>query len=46
MNSEDKAFLEKLCVKESNNLTGLEHFGTAEFSICLGWGSTPLLVKK
>ena len=41
MNSKDKAFLEKFCVKESSNLIGLENLGTAGFSITavLGWYS-------
>ena len=41
MNSKDKAFLEKFCVKESSNLIGLENFGATGFSITamLGWCS-------
>ena len=41
MNSKDKAFLEKFCVKESSNLIGLENLETAGFSITavLGWYS-------
>ena len=35
MNSEDKAFLEKFCVKESSSLVGLEIFGGARFSITI-----------
>ena len=33
MNSEDKAFPKKFCVKESSKLIGLENFGVAGFSI-------------
>ena len=42
MNSKDKTFLGKFCVKESSILTGLEDFETSEFSIKFGlWWSSP-----
>ena len=43
MNSKDKAFLEKFCVNESSNLTGLENFWAAGFSITARFGGTPTI---
>ena len=36
MNSKDKTFLEKFCVKESSNMTGLENFEAVGFLIIAG----------
>ena len=38
MNSKDKDFLEKFCVKESSNLIGLENFGVTGW---VGWDGIP-----
>ena len=43
MNSKDKAFLEKFCVNESSNLTALENFWAAGFSITARFGGTPTI---
>ena len=48
MNSKDKAFLEKFCVKESSNLIGRENFETSGFFITalLGWHSPSQKMAK
>ena len=43
MNSKITAFLEKFCVKESNNLIDPENFEAKRFSIM---GSTPAISQK
>ena len=43
INSKDKAFLENFCVNESSNLTGLENFWAAGFSITARFGGTPTI---
>ena len=44
MNSNEKAFLEKFCVKQSSNLIGLENVGAAGFTIATV--VLPLSLKK
>ena len=41
MNSKDKAFLDKFCIKKSRNLITIKNFGATDFSIIggLGWYS-------
>ena len=44
MNLKNKAFLEKVYVKESNNLISLENILATQFSIMCGWGGTLLIM--
>ena len=46
MNLKNKAFLEKVYVKESNNLISLENILATQFSIMCGWGGTLLISQK
>ena len=43
MNSNEKAFLERFCVKQSSNLIDLEDVGAAGFSIEI---ATPPITRK